>query len=299
LTMNNPHVESNQTDTSTTKTNTSDMNDEFDSSEQTNPSTNTETHVNDTTTQIKQDDELVTQDIDEAKTNENVDDAKANENEPKADDSAAHDAANTTAAEATNAPSDEPTTEKEDTTPSTVKPQDTKSEAVCWICYETLREGSANDSTDTIIRPCKCKGTLGGVHQDCLLAWMAQTNATTCPQCHYAYDLEEQYPSTVQRVCDHPWLPTCVSALICATLFYLFHRTWRRFTQRKTNAHARKSPSMSSARLFSMMGGGMPVPFMMPQMNDIMGSASSSLFQKPSFNLSSIVAEIELLLCLS
>ena len=51
---------------------------------------------------------------------------------------------------------------------------------------------------------------------------------------------------------------------------------------------------MSSARLFSMMGGGMPVPFMMPQMNDIMGSASSSLFQKPSFNLSSILAEIEL-----
>ena len=43
-----------------------------------------------------------------------------------------------------------------------------------------------------------------------------------------------------------------------------------------------------------MMGGGLPSPFMMPQMNDIMGSASSTLFQKPSFNLSSIIAEIEL-----
>jgi len=298
--MNNPHAESNQTHP---KTNTSDMDDEVDSSELVHPSTNTETYVNDTATQIKREEEAVVHDVDETKTNENVEKTKAdenvdktktNENEPKADASAAHDAANTATDEATNAPTDEPAKEKADATPTPIKQQVTKSEAVCWICYETLREGSANDPTDTIIRPCKCKGTLGGVHQECLLAWMVQTNATTCPQCHYAYDLVEQYPSTVQRVCDHPWLPTCVSAIICATLFYLFHRIWRRLTQSKTNAHARKSPSMSSARLFSMMGGGMPLPFMMPQMNDIMGSASSSLFQKPSFNLSSIIAEIEL-----
>ena len=300
--MNNPHVEINQTDTSSASTKIHDIHDEteLESSGKPSVSTDATTHVIDTNrhTDEEKTDDSASKD-DENGTNDN--DTKVDENENKhadsddaQDDKKTDEEAKATTDE-TNTDTDEEKLSPASTSTSTpTVNNEIKSEGVCWICYETLCEGNTNGATDTVIHPCKCKGTLGGVHQECLLAWMAQTNATTCPHCNYAYDLEEQYPSTLQQVCDHPWLPTCMSAIICATMFYLFHRIWRRFTRRKTNHHLRKNPPMSSTRLLSMMGGGLPSPFMMPQMNDIMGTASSTLFQKPSFNLSSIIAEIEL-----
>lgn len=281
--MNNPHVEMNQTDTSSASTKKHD-----ETELEPNVSTDGKTHATDTNkhTDKEEANDAASGDDDNEHKDADLDDVQ--------DDKKADEEVKVTTDETnTDTQEDKPSPENTSVATPPTPTVSNKSEGVCWICYETLHEGQANDATDTVIRPCKCKGTLGGVHQECLLAWMAQTNATTCPHCNYAYDLEEQYPSTLQSVCDHPWLPTCMSAIICATLFYLFHRIWRRFTRSKTN-HSRKNPSMSSARFLSMMGGGLPSPFMMPQMNDIMGTASSTLFQKPSFNLSSIIAEIEL-----
>ena len=99
-----------------------------------------------------------------------------------------------------------------------------QADPVCWICYETNADNDGEGST--LVSPCKCSGSLRTVHQECLLAWMAQTDATICPHCHHPYTVDDHYPSTLQRVCDHPWLPSVVAALVCGALFYAFHRFW-------------------------------------------------------------------------
>ena len=158
----------------------------------------------------------------------------------------------------------------------------TAQDPVCWICYET-RADTSNGTQSTLVAPCKCNGSLRTVHQECLLAWMAQTNATCCPHCHHAYEVEDSYPSTLQRLCDDAWLPTIVAGLVCLALFYAFHRMWRSITHKRRGAGSTGgSPSasaFSSSRLMAMMGGSLPPHIMMlPQMGAQLGGGGFGLF---------------------
>ena len=173
---------------------------------------------------------------------------------------------------------------------------------VCWICYETHADQTV-DAPSTLVAPCKCSGSLRTVHQECLLAWMAQTNATACPHWHYTYDVDDNYPSTLQRLCDHPWGPTVVAGLVCGALFYAFHRLWVRITRKRHVAtpECRATPgstaTVSGSRLLAMMGGGIPAHLMMlPQIGVGAGGlfeGASSVYPRTSWNLTGLLAEVE------
>lgn len=176
---------------------------------------------------------------------------------------------------------------------------------VCWICYETHADQTV-DAPSTLVAPCKCSGSLRTVHQECLLAWMAQTDATACPHCHHTYDVDDRYPSTLQRLCDHPWGPPVVAGLVCGALFYAFHRLWVRMTSKRRFASqaGASGSAMSGSRLLAMMGGGLPAHLLMlPQMGGGRGglfegsghaaSGGASLSSGASWNLTGLLAEFE------
>lgn len=57
--------------------------------------------------------------------------------------------------------------------------------AECWICRD-------ESSGEALIRPCACRGSMGGVHASCISAWLLQAAEhgqlqPTCPVCRHAY----------------------------------------------------------------------------------------------------------------
>ncbi|VDQ12912.1 unnamed protein product [Trichobilharzia regenti] len=52
----------------------------------------------------------------------------------------------------------------------------------CRICLE--EEG---DDPDGLMSPCRCKGTVGLVHRNCLEKWLLTSGKPSCELCGYAY----------------------------------------------------------------------------------------------------------------
>lgn len=55
-----------------------------------------------------------------------------------------------------------------------------ENEKICRICYDI-------DSNLELINPCKCKGTIKWVHNDCLSKWLAISKQDSCKRCHYKF----------------------------------------------------------------------------------------------------------------
>ena len=55
-------------------------------------------------------------------------------------------------------------------------------EPFCRICHYPGGVGG-----DTLVRPCRCSGTLGDVHRTCLESWLTITRSTTCTICNYRF----------------------------------------------------------------------------------------------------------------
>ncbi|CAL8108103.1 unnamed protein product [Calicophoron daubneyi] len=53
----------------------------------------------------------------------------------------------------------------------------------CRICLE------GDDLEDTLLSPCRCKGTVGLVHKQCLQRWLLESGKVNCELCGYAYIL--------------------------------------------------------------------------------------------------------------
>lgn len=43
--------------------------------------------------------------------------------------------------------------------------------------------------------PCKCKGSLSFVHEDCLVKWLTQQNIRRCELCHTNFNFKEEFGS--------------------------------------------------------------------------------------------------------
>ena len=127
----------------------------------------------------------------------------------------------------------------------------------CWICYEAA-------STDRkLIAPCKCKGSVQFVHQDCLLEWLDSSDTSTCPHCHQTYDVRTTYPSTIHEWLDAPILPTVCAGLLVLGLFYLFHLlfTWafRKFQRwRMASDRGRRGGGWYSPEFMTVLGSALP-----------------------------------------
>jgi len=47
---------------------------------------------------------------------------------------------------------------------------------------------STDDSSENLISPCECTGTLGLVHRSCLEKWLSASNTTECEICKYQFN---------------------------------------------------------------------------------------------------------------
>ncbi|KDR22223.1 E3 ubiquitin-protein ligase MARCH2-like isoform X2 [Zootermopsis nevadensis] len=65
-------------------------------------------------------------------------------------------------------------------------PRLSSSGPVCRICHE-------DDSSENLISPCECTGTLGLVHRNCLEKWLSASNTTECEICKYQFNTS-RYP---------------------------------------------------------------------------------------------------------
>ena len=68
--------------------------------------------------------------------------------------------------------------------------------ALCRICYE---------ETPPLLQPCKCKGTIGYVHEACVIRWLMAADLGTdapphCELCHTPYNVV--YKNEFERIFD-------------------------------------------------------------------------------------------------
>jgi len=62
--------------------------------------------------------------------------------------------------------------------------ENTEEQAACWICLDS----NVDSNIDELFRPCRCNGTIGLVHRQCLDEWRAVNEmANRCPNCRYQY----------------------------------------------------------------------------------------------------------------
>ena len=190
-----------------------------------------------------------------------------------------------------------------DATASTAPAPSPTPDPVCWILRNP--RGPYRRRAIDPRRAVQVQRVVACSYQECLLAWMAQTDATACPHCHHTYDVDDRYPSTLQRLCDHPWGPSVVAGLVCGALFYAFHRLWVRMTRKRCLGAASgggsevpgSTATMSGSRLLAMMGGGLPAHLLMlPQMGGGAGGlfgSGASVSRRTSWNLTGLLAEVE------
>ena len=85
-----------------------------------------------------------------------------------------------------------------------------------------------------LFKPCKCSGSIGYTHQDCLQSWLAVNNASKCELCGTAFQFANQYaPNTPNRLPAievllgfsrnllATWLPLWIRVSMAAALWLL------------------------------------------------------------------------------
>lgn len=80
---------------------------------------------------------------------------------------------------------------------------------ICRICHE-------GSSSECLLSPCDCTGTLGTVHKSCLEKWLSSSNTSYCELCHTEFSIERR-PRPLTEV-------TKVNALrlVCINLFLMW-----------------------------------------------------------------------------
>ena len=69
-------------------------------------------------------------------------------------------------------------------------------EKECRICLDSIEEGD-----NKLLSICKCKGSLGYVHRDCVLRWIKERNGNrTCELCKTKYDKEKLKPMETLKI---------------------------------------------------------------------------------------------------
>ncbi|KAI8361639.1 hypothetical protein B0O80DRAFT_164377 [Mortierella sp. GBAus27b] len=100
----------------------------------------------------------------------------------------------------------------------TVKHQEPK--PMCRICHQY----DDDPVHGKLFSPCRCKGTSGYVHRDCLQGWREKSDkakwVTHCEICLQQYPLSLQW---VVNILDHPWFQHIVNIAILISLVILFY----------------------------------------------------------------------------
>mmetsp|Transcript_25378 Transcript_25378/g.30077 ORF Transcript_25378/g.30077 Transcript_25378/m.30077 type:complete len:271 (-) Transcript_25378:65-877(-) len=86
--------------------------------------------------------------------------------------------------------------------------------ATCRICFGDSSEGK-------LFSPCKCKGTMGYVHVECLQKWRIEKEKSPsyyrCDQCHYNYNLKRvDAAGFLKNPCVIEMISVTILLIICA-----------------------------------------------------------------------------------
>ncbi|XP_011503385.1 PREDICTED: E3 ubiquitin-protein ligase MARCH2-like [Ceratosolen solmsi marchali] len=65
----------------------------------------------------------------------------------------------------------------------------------CRICYE-------DGTSEELIEPCECSGTLGLIHASCLEKWLSTWNTDRCEICKYGFAVERRCKPLPQSLCQ-------------------------------------------------------------------------------------------------
>jgi E3 ubiquitin-protein ligase DOA10 len=77
---------------------------------------------------------------------------------------------------------------------STIDDSQNYSEHECRVCRTGGEEGRP------LYTPCKCSGSIGLVHQDCLEAWLTHSKKDSCELCGAKYQFSPQYAENTPAV---------------------------------------------------------------------------------------------------
>ena len=87
-------------------------------------------------------------------------------------------------------------------------------EKKCRICYE-------DDTSEKLIKPCKCDGSIRWVHPGCLKKWISISKKTKCPECRYDYKYEKKCLTPRFEFLDKKIVINICSILILSCLMVL------------------------------------------------------------------------------
>jgi len=91
----------------------------------------------------------------------------------------------------------------------------------CWICFSSGEE--------SLLQPCKCKGSVGLVHESCLLKWLSSSGHTTCTRCSHVYEKEIKYEASWHVYLDSSWIEIMGSVILCFVVYYVFSMVMNQF----------------------------------------------------------------------
>jgi hypothetical protein len=88
-------------------------------------------------------------------------------------------------------------------------------EIVCRICRCEATDASP------LLQPCRCAGSVGLVHENCLVQWLAYSHKDACELCKFKYRFSPVYaPSTPDTL---PWRTLAAAAVrVSAQLYPLY-----------------------------------------------------------------------------
>ncbi|CAH8616929.1 unnamed protein product [Schistosoma rodhaini] len=69
----------------------------------------------------------------------------------------------------------------------TYNPLSNETSLMIFRCRICLDENDHNNETESLLSPCRCKGTVGLVHRKCLEKWLLTSGKPNCELCGYAY----------------------------------------------------------------------------------------------------------------
>ena len=106
--------------------------------------------------------------------------------------------------------------------------------AACWICMEgghvhsepgpaasdgTMDTAAAAASSEQLISPCRCSGSVGYVHVRCIEQWRSKSQARICERCRTPYSVTGEPPRLIRAAMQ--WLegPMFYAPLLLCTFF--------------------------------------------------------------------------------
>ncbi|PWA20792.1 hypothetical protein CCH79_00007343 [Gambusia affinis] len=85
---------------------------------------------------------------------------------------------------------------------------------ICRICHE-------GGSSEGLLSPCDCTGTLGTVHKSCLEKWLSSSNTSYCELCHTEFSIERR-PKPLKEWLQDPGPRNEKRTLFCDMVCFLF-----------------------------------------------------------------------------